>query len=196
MGGIDLSDGLGGHSSPGGSSSGSGISVAAGFAPMAIGTETEGSLISPSTRQSLYTIKPTLGTVPNAGIMPVSFYLDVAGPMCRSVKDTVDLLSILAGKDHPNIPAGGFNSAMKGAAGWKSLKVGTLDPAKFRYDSSLQTPIPEAIEQIVSPPLKHRPQSWLIRHIAASSYFGRIQTYQNAGAVLSWVYRTPTVSRL
>jgi amidase len=143
-----MSDGLGGHSSPGGSSSGSGISVAAGFAPIAIGTETEGSLISPSTRQSLYTIKPTLGTVPNTGIMPVSIYLDVPGPMCRSVRDTADLLTVLAGKDHPNIPADGFNSAMKGAEGWKSLKVGTLDPVKFRYDSSLQTPIPEAIEQI------------------------------------------------
>ncbi|KAJ4253829.1 hypothetical protein NW762_010224 [Fusarium torreyae] len=147
-GGVDMSDGLGGHSSPGGSSSGSGISVAAGFAPIAIGTETEGSIISPSTRQSLFTIKPTLGTVSNAGIIPVSVYFDVPGPMCRSAKDTADLLTVLAGPDHPNIPAGGFAAAMKGAEGWKSLRVGTLDPAKFRYDSSLQTPVPEAIEQI------------------------------------------------
>ncbi|KAF9778536.1 hypothetical protein IL306_003758 [Fusarium sp. DS 682] len=116
---------------------------------MAIGTETEGSFISPSTQHSLYTIKPTLGTVTNAGIMPVSFYLDVPGPMCRSVKDTADLLTVLAGKDHPTIPAGGFAAAMKGAESWKGLKVGTLDPTKFCYDNSLQTPIPEAIEQII-----------------------------------------------
>ena len=136
--------------SPGGSSSGSGIAVAAGLAPMAIGTETEGSLISPSTRNSLYAIKPTLGTVPNAGIMPVSSHLDVAGPMCRCVKDTADLLTVLMGSNNPDVPPGGYAASMKGADGWKELKIGTLDPEKFRYNEALQVPVPEAIEQIVS----------------------------------------------
>lgn len=118
---------------------------------MAIGTETEGSLISPSTRQSLYTVKPALGSVPNEGIMPVSVHLDVAGPMCTTVQDTADLLTVLMGDNKPDVPLGGYAAAMKGAAGWAELRIGALDPETFRYDASLQTPIPEAIEQIVRP---------------------------------------------
>ncbi|KAI5924863.1 amidase family protein [Camillea tinctor] len=147
-GGIDYTDGLGGHSSPGGSSSGSGIAVAAGFAPMAIGTETEGSLISPSTRQSLYTIKASLGSIPNEGIIPISQHLDIAGPMCTTVKDTADLLTVLVGDGRPDAPLGGYATAMKGEAGWKQLRVGTLDPAIFHSSEPLQTYIPEAVEQI------------------------------------------------
>ncbi|KAI0602996.1 amidase family protein [Biscogniauxia sp. FL1348] len=148
QGGIDYTDGLAGHSSPGGSSSGSGIAVAAGFAPMAIGTETRGSLISPSTRQSLYTVKSTLGSIPNEGIIPISHQLDIAGPMCTTVRDTADLLTVLIGSGRPDVPPGGYATAMKGQAGWKELRVGTLDPEKFRIGEPLQTQIPEAMEQI------------------------------------------------
>ncbi|KAF2833419.1 amidase signature enzyme [Ophiobolus disseminans] len=147
-GGIDMKDGPGGHSSPGGFSSGSGIAVAAGWAPMAIGTETEGSLNSPSARQSLYTIKPTLGTVPNAGILPVSYYLDVAGPMCSCVQYTADLLTALMGNDKHDGPEGGYVMATKGADGCKELRIGALAPEKFRHNLSFQTPNLEAIEQI------------------------------------------------
>ncbi|KAI1428375.1 amidase family protein [Xylaria sp. FL1777] len=154
VGGVAESDGVGGHSSPGGSSSGSAIAVAAGFAPMAIGTETDGSLISPSTRQSLYTIKPSLGTIPNKGIIPVCQHLDVAGPICTTVKDTADLLTVIMGNGKPDVPSGGYASAMKGEAGWNDLRIGTLDPEKFRDDESLQTRRPEAIEQIKAATLR------------------------------------------
>ncbi|OCK87040.1 amidase family protein [Cenococcum geophilum 1.58] len=153
-GGIDMSDGVSGHSSPGGSSSGSAIAVAAGLAPMAIGTETEGSLNAPSTRHSLYTVKPTLGSVPNEGIIPISFHLDTAGPMCSTVKDTANLLTVLMANGRPDVPQGGYITAMKGADGWKELRVGVLDPEKFRYNEELQTPVPEAIEQIKETTLK------------------------------------------
>ncbi|KAI1631317.1 amidase family protein [Biscogniauxia mediterranea] len=153
-GGIDPTDGLAGHSSPGGSSSGSGIAVAAGLAPMAIGTETEGSLISPSTRQSLYTIKATLGSIPNEGIIPISHHLDIAGPMCTTVKDTADLLTVLIGNGRPDVPPGGYATAMKGEAGWKELRVGTLDPEKYRHGEPLQTQIPEAVEEIKTATLR------------------------------------------
>lgn len=120
---------------------------------MAIGTETEGSLITPSTRQSLYTIKPALGSVPNAGIIPVSYQLDVAGPMCLSVHDTAVLLTVLQGNDSSNMPAGGYTSAMKGEAGWQEIRIGAVDPERFRYnDPAFQTPIPEALDQIASQP--------------------------------------------
>lgn len=142
---------LGTEQSPGGSSSGSGIAVAAGLAPIAIGTETEGSLISPSTRNSLYTIKPTLGALPNEGIIPVSIHLDTAGPMCTTVKDIADLLTVLVQDGRPDAPTGGYSAAMKGKEGWKELSVGCVDPDKFCYDDeSLQTSVPEAIDEIVS----------------------------------------------
>ncbi|KAJ2978115.1 hypothetical protein NUW58_g7597 [Xylaria curta] len=153
-GGVVYSDGISGHSSPAGSSSGSAIAVAAGFAPMAIGTETEGSLISPSTRQSLYTVKASLGAIPNEGIIPVSQYLDIPGPMCATVKDTADLLTVLVGDGKPDVPIGGYASAMKGAAGWADLRIGTLDPERFRYDESAQTRMPDVIEQIKAATLR------------------------------------------
>ncbi len=124
--------------------------MAAGLAPIAIGTKTEGSLLSPSTRQSLYTIKPTLGTVPSAGIIPISYYLDVARPICSCVEDISNLLTVLLGNGHDNVPSGGFAAMIKGAAGWKELRISTLHPDKFRYDKGLQTPVPEAFKQIVS----------------------------------------------
>ncbi|KAI0114163.1 amidase family protein [Nemania sp. FL0031] len=147
-GGVVNSDGTVGHSSPGGSSSGSSIAVAAGFAPMAIGTETEGSLVSPATRQSLYTIKASLGVIPNEGIIPINRHLDVPGPLCTTVKDTVDLFTVLVGNGKSGVPSGTYTDAMKGEAGWGELRIGTLDPDKFRYDESIQTRIPEAVEQI------------------------------------------------
>ncbi|KAI0198380.1 amidase family protein [Astrocystis sublimbata] len=147
-GGVDKNDGPGGHSSPGGSSSGSAISVAAGFAPMAIGTETEGSLVSPSNRQSLFTVKSALGTIPNNGIIPVSCYLDVPGPICTTVEDTADLLTVLTDNGNPDIGDASYSSALKGGDGWRDLRIGTLDPERFRLDESMQASNPEAIAQI------------------------------------------------
>lgn len=82
--------------------------------------------------------------------MPVSYHLDIAGPMCGCVKDTADLLTVLVGHDKTDVPLNGYSSAMKGADGWKELRIGTLDPEKFRYVEPFQTKVPEAIKQIVS----------------------------------------------
>ncbi|KAF2727125.1 amidase family protein [Polyplosphaeria fusca] len=147
-GGIDKSDGISGHSSPGGSSSGPAIAVAAGFAPLAVGTETEGSINCPATRNSLYAVKPTLGVVPNKGIVPISFHLDTAGPMAKSAEDIASLLTVMIGNDRPDASFGGYITFLKGADGWNDLRVGLLDPDKWRYDKRLQTPAPVAIQQI------------------------------------------------
>ncbi|MGN6605529.1 MAG: amidase family protein [Jatrophihabitans sp.] len=80
-----------------GSSSGSGAAVAAGFAPLAVGTETDGSIISPAAICGIVGVKPTLGTVPGAGIVPISSAQDTAGPMARTVADAALLLAVLAG---------------------------------------------------------------------------------------------------
>jgi amidase len=84
---------------PSGSSSGSGAAVAANLAAIAIGTETDGSIVSPSQLNSLVGIKPTLGLVSRAGIVPIAHSQDTAGPMARTVADAALLLGVLAGSD-------------------------------------------------------------------------------------------------
>jgi amidase len=84
---------------PSGSSSGSGVAVAAGLAPLAIGTETDGSIVCPASSCGIVGIKPTTGLVSRTGIVPVSLAQDTAGPMAASVADAAALLSVLAAVD-------------------------------------------------------------------------------------------------
>lgn len=101
----------------GGSSSGSGASIAANYAVAAIGTETAGSIISPSAKNSLVGLKPTVGTLPGKGIVPISKTLDTAGPMTRSVEDNAILLSALKAEDAQHI----------------LQELGTADTRHFRF---------------------------------------------------------------
>ena len=82
-----------------GSSSGSGSSVAASLAAVAVGTETDGSITSPASVAGLVGIKPTVGLVSRAGIIPIAHSQDTAGPMARTVADAAALLGVLAGSD-------------------------------------------------------------------------------------------------
>lgn len=82
--------------SAGGSSSGSGAAVAAGLAPYAIGTETDGSISCPAAFNGCVGIKPTVGTVPTDGVVPISRSQDSPGPMATTVRDAAALLSVLA----------------------------------------------------------------------------------------------------
>ena len=84
---------------PCGSSSGSGAAVAANLSAAAIGTETDGSVVCPSSANSLVGIKPTVGLVSRAGIIPIAHNQDTAGPMTRTVRDAAILLSALTGID-------------------------------------------------------------------------------------------------
>jgi amidase len=84
---------------PSGSSAGSGVAVAANLCAIAIGTETDGSVVSPSSVNGIVGIKPTVGLLSRSGIIPISKTQDTAGPMARTVKDAAILLGILAGVD-------------------------------------------------------------------------------------------------
>ena len=84
---------------PCGSSSGSGAAVAANLCVSAIGTETDGSVVCPSSSNGIVGIKPTLGLVSRTGIIPIAHSQDTAGPMTRTVRDAAILLSALAGID-------------------------------------------------------------------------------------------------
>lgn len=82
-----------------GSSSGSAAAMAASLATLAVGTETDGSIVSPASSCGIVGIKPTLGLVSRAGIIPIAHSQDTAGPMARSVADATLLLAALAGSD-------------------------------------------------------------------------------------------------
>ena len=83
--------------SAGGSSSGSGAAVAAGLASFAVGTETDGSITCPAAFNGCVGIKPTVGTVPTDGVVPISASQDSPGPMARTVRDAAALLTVLSG---------------------------------------------------------------------------------------------------
>jgi len=84
---------------PSGSSSGSAAAIAASLAAIAVGTETDGSIVSPGSCNGLVGIKPTLGLVSRTGIIPIAHSQDTAGPMARTVTDAAILLGVLAGPD-------------------------------------------------------------------------------------------------
>src|SRR6059058_484556 len=89
---------------PCGSSSGSGGAVSANLSTLAIGTETDGSIVCPSSANGVVGIKPTLGLISRAGIIPIAHSQDTPGPMARTVRDAAVLLGALAGPDQ-NDPA-------------------------------------------------------------------------------------------
>jgi amidase len=84
---------------PGGSSSGSGAATAANLAAAAIGTETDGSIVGPSSRNCLVGLKPTIGLMSRGGIIPIAHSQDSAGPMARSVRDVAIMLGTMTGVD-------------------------------------------------------------------------------------------------
>lgn len=111
---------------PCGSSSGSGAAVAANFCAVAVGTETDGSIVCPAGMNGIVGLKPTVGLVSRAGIIPISHSQDTAGPMARTVRDAAILLGALAGED-------GRDAATASAAG-KTMADYTrfLDPDGLR----------------------------------------------------------------
>ena len=89
---------------PCGSSSGSGVGVSANLVAVAIGTETDGSIVCPSSANGIVGIKPTVGLVSRAGVIPISHTQDTAGPMAHTVRDAAIVLGVIAGAD-PRDPA-------------------------------------------------------------------------------------------
>src|ERR1700730_18162012 len=122
---------------PGGSSSGSAVAVAAGFAPASLGTDTAGSVRNPPTCCGVIGMKPTYGTVSRAGVFPLAFSLDHVGPLTRTVEDNAIMLQAIAGHDAAD-PASAqrrpadFTGEIN--AGVKDLRIGII--AHF-YDEDM-----------------------------------------------------------
>src|SRR5215469_7819822 len=112
---------------PSGSSSGSAAGVAAALAPLAVGTETDGSIVCPASACGIVGLKPTTGLVSRAGIVPISLAQDTAGPMAASVADAAALLSVLAAAD----PADPASRDLDGSAERRdgARYTGHLDPS-------------------------------------------------------------------
>src|SRR5262245_39294569 len=115
---------------PAGSSSGSGPAVGANLAAAAIGTETDGSIVSPSNNNSLVGIKPTIGLVSRSGIVPISHSQDTAGPMARSVADAALLLAAMSGVDHDDA------ATMPGAALRSYPSAPRTPPSSYALDAN------------------------------------------------------------
>ncbi|MEO9484215.1 MAG: amidase family protein [Ekhidna sp.] len=117
----------------GGSSSGSGSAIAANYAAVAVGTETSGSILSPSSASSLVGLKPTTGLLSRNGIVPLSSTLDTPGPMTKSVIDNAIFLSAMTGEDMDDPATKGNRS---GKAYWEEVTNGTLEGIRFGVNKS------------------------------------------------------------
>ncbi len=97
--------------------------MAAGFAPVSIGTETDGSLVQPATRAALYGMKATPGSVKTAGIQPISPAFDSVGGLAKTPEDLANIMRILL--ERTDCP-----SYLEGS--WKDLRVGFVDPSLWQ----------------------------------------------------------------
>lgn len=118
----------------GGSSSGSGVAMAANYAAAAIGTETSGSILSPSGKSSLVGLKPTLGLLSRSGIIPLASSLDTPGPMTRNVTDNAILLSAMSGEDPEDVETKDNPKDIKYLEG---LETATLQGLRFGVNKNL-----------------------------------------------------------
>lgn len=127
--------------SPDGSSSGSAVAVAAGIVPLAIGTETDGSITHPASVNGIVGLKPTVGLVSRKGIIPISSTQDTAGPMARSVRDAALLLDAMTTLD-PDDPRA-RKPVVRGRSYAANLRVSALDGARLGVMRWIDTGNPE-----------------------------------------------------
>ena len=123
------------HVSPCGSSSGSAVAIAASLATVAVGTETDGSIVCPASVNSVVGIKPTLGLVSRSGVIPIAHSQDTVGPFGRTVADAVALLGVLTGADPQDVATmndGESPSWRRDSAGHTADYSQYLDPEGLR----------------------------------------------------------------
>jgi amidase len=138
---------------PCGSSSGSGVAVAANLVPVAIGTETDGSIVCPASANGVVGIKPTVGLVSRAGIIPISHSQDTAGPMARTVRDAALVLSAIAGPDsRDSATRNGADrtadyTAFLDPSGLRGARIG-VDRSFFIFSSSVEQVFESALDAL------------------------------------------------
>ena len=125
-----------------GSSSGSAVGVAAGFCPVAIGTETDGSICQPAGRSSLYAMKVTIGSVDIDGTSPCSGFSDSIGALAKNPRDLASMLGVMLQKD--------FSSSL--VTTWEGQKVAFIDQKGRRLDPAVCEHIQEVVDKQVYDP--------------------------------------------
>lgn len=138
---------------PSGSSSGSAVAAAANFCAVAVGTETDGSIVSPSSCNSLVGLKPTVGLLSRAGIVPISHRQDTPGPICRTVRDAAILLGAMIGvdaRDDATAASRGhltrdYTTALD-PGGLKGARIGVARAHFFGYQTGMDRLVDAAID--------------------------------------------------
>src|SRR5580692_4346728 len=138
---------------PSGSSSGSAVATSANFCAVSVGTETDGSIVSPSSCSSLVGLKPTVGLLSRAGIVPISASQDTSGPICRTVRDAAILLTVMAGVD-PRDPATAGSrgkiatdyTSFLDPSGLKGTRIGVARGHFFGFDIPLDKAVEAALD--------------------------------------------------
>jgi aspartyl-tRNA(Asn)/glutamyl-tRNA(Gln) amidotransferase subunit A len=155
------------HRTPGGSSSGSGVAVAAGLAPVAIGTDTGGSVRIPAAWNGIVGLKVTAGRISTHGVLPLSFTLDTPGPLARTVEDAALIYRMLNGADPHDPPTMTWTpddplpALRRGVAGLKlavlpeAERTGVEKEVLAAYDASVDT-LAKLGAQVVRVALPHR----------------------------------------
>ena len=141
--------------SPSGSSSGSGAAVSANLAPVALGTETDGSIVGPSTVCGIVGIKPTVGLTSRAGVIPISHTQDTVGPMARTVADAAAVLGALTAADARDPATGAQHRrvhndyrAFLDADGLRGARIGVARKGVSGYDAATDKVFEETIRAI------------------------------------------------
>ncbi len=173
-----------------GSSAGSASAVAAGLCAFAIGTETLGSIVSPSERCGTAGLRPTFGRVSRAGFMALCWSLDKIGPLCRSVEDTAIVLSALNGYDADDPSTARFGFAYDGKADLAGMTVGYV-PKWFEEGDDVDRAALEALKRLGVamkefpwPDIDFDPLSQIVI-IEAAAAFSEL-TFSNRDDDLSW----------
>lgn len=139
--------------SPCGSSSGSGVAVAANLAPVAVGTETDGSVVCPAAINGIVGIKPTIGLVSRRGIIPIAASQDIAGPMARTVEDAALLLTVMAGVDPEDAASEGVvpdadYTAYLDAGALAGARIGVIRGGLTGYHTATDRVFEAAVEDL------------------------------------------------
>ncbi|MDQ6717073.1 MAG: amidase [Gemmatimonadota bacterium] len=138
---------------PCGSSSGSGVAVAANLCAVAVGTETDGSVVCPSSANGIVGIKPTLGLLSRNGIIPIAHSQDTAGPMARTVRDAAILLGAMAGEDPSDSATAGSSAHSSSdytkyldANGLRGARIGVVRAKYSGFNDDVDKLVADAIE--------------------------------------------------
>ncbi|KAK6221701.1 Amidase [Colletotrichum tabaci] len=170
---------------PGGSSSGSGAGVSAGFAPLALGSDTEGSIVGPSGRGALFGLRPSTGMTSRTGVVPISSSVDTTGPMGKSAWDVAVSLDIMAAFDRDDQYTGPAQESRPEnytqfllPDGFSGLRVGVIRDPFFRNETTREIAIVEAFDKaltrfsslgatVLETPLPH-PERWNYTFVGAA----------------------------